>query len=243
MLKPFLISKRILASTITVVVIVASALGVAVIRSANIGDQTNATNSLLGDLQCETNFPTGMTLTSGVSSPFATHNQTRTVFVMQTGSTAEICVTYKMLGQFNSTNGTPPTPAFAISVQKVVAIPHFDASGVQHGFDYKFASVPGISSTSTPLQPVFSGGSSGSWKVTVVYSITNSGSSTGFFDLEFTNQCPALIPFAVVSGSLPVSASDFQGFFLPGSCPLFETGLSLGTVTGTSNVETVEITN
>jgi len=154
-----------------------------------------------------------------------------TALVMQPGTTANLCVTYSV-----GTNDLPLSD-FAAAIYRVTVTPTYDSnhnlSG--HGYSYSPATDPSISWDSSSLHY---SGANGSFTVTVVYTISASNIVSGFYDLTYPNNCPPLIPFAVVGSFTTVSSSDFpQGFFFDSSCRL-EGSLGHPTVTGYSGMIT-----
>ncbi len=143
-------------------------------------------------------------------------------FVMQAGATATLCVTY-------SSGRNVTTTDLAAGAWIV------NATKYQDGYGYSYARAPSINLNMTSLSRNPSGGN-------VTYLITASSNAGGFYSLRYPGIC-GFVPFAVVTGPLArVSSSDFPGFFMISSCPLYGPFNGWSRIIGFSGMTTVWLT-
>jgi hypothetical protein len=141
-------------------------------------------------------------------------------FIMQAGATATLCVTYSAGGNVSADD----LAADALIVNST-AFP----GPYQYGYQYSYSKAPNITLNLTSLSLTSTGGN-------VVYTVTTTKSAGGFYSLDYPGQC-GLIPFAVASGtSQHISSSDFPGFFLASTCPLFSPFNAWSRMTGFSGM-------
>jgi hypothetical protein len=143
-------------------------------------------------------------------------------FIMQAGSTATLCVTYSSRSYVPASNLT----ADALIV---------NATSLQGGYEYSYSKALGITFTLTSVDSSSSVGN-------LVYTIDAANNAGGFYDLSYPGVC-GLIPFAVVTGPPQViSSSNFPGFFLASTCPLFPPFSAWSQMTGFSGMSAVWLT-
>jgi hypothetical protein len=177
---------------------------------------------------CTATFPSGLPLESG---------NNRTLFILRPGTTGLLCVTYTVNATaFQEGN---ITIQFQGAVDSVNATYTNSTNGEGYVYSYSFSPAPGVTDTANPAVVTFQEGSSLT-TVTIIYTITASQDSAGFYSLDYPITCPALIPLAITDASQKVTAADFPGFFFPQACGK-EEPLSNPRVTGLAGVNTTLI--
>ena len=178
---------------------------------------------------CTTTFPGGLNMTSGDWSDANQSSEGLRLFTMQPGSVALLCVSYTLEQQALQSSGSPSQNATFSGNAYVVA-----ASCGGGGCSYNYTKASGISITGSPPSITLVNGDNLT-TVNVIYTISASSSSQGFYSLTYFNSCPALLPFAVLPPGQTANGSDFNGFFLPGSCIQYG-ALEDGIVTGVAGM-------
>jgi hypothetical protein len=131
------------------------------------------------------------------------------IFTMKPGGVATFCIDVP-LRQGNVTAGELGAEAQVMNVTSpgsgCCAFSHSEAQNINVTFD-----PAALNLTSFPR-------SAGS--LSILYTMTTDRNATGFYSLSYPGAC-GLIPLAVTDEPQRVSASDFFGFFVPSTCPLF----------------------
>ncbi len=161
---------------------------------------------------CTTTFPGGLNMTSGDWSDANQSSEGLRLFTMEPNSVALLCVSYTLEQQALQSSGSSSQNATFSGTAYAVA-----ASCGGSGCSYTYTKASGISITGSPPSVTLVK-SENLTKVDVIYTISTSSVSQGFYSLTYFNSCPALLPFAVLPLGQTVNGSDFNGFFLPGSC-------------------------
>jgi hypothetical protein len=201
-----------------------SAFGGTTTTMANVDAPTSNT--------CTTTFPSGLVLQTGektttnIQGQFQGQLQER-LFTVTLGSTASICVSYQVNSAATLASAASITEKFFGAVYTV------NAGTLGGGWEYNYTGAPGVTVTANPTSIVIHPG--GNSTILVTYTISTSSSSAGYYNLEYFNQCPAFIPFAILGSGQEVSSSNFQGFFQPLDCPQ-DPIMHDGVVTGISNM-------
>ena len=178
---------------------------------------------------CSQTFPGGLPLSE------YTLNKS-VVFLMQPGSTAQVCVSYKVEeADLSSAVSDGPIVPFSTSISKYNMQCNASScfgSGTSGPFNLS-ASPDYI--TITPGNQIA--------KFVIVYTIRSFSNSTGLYGFQYLNACESPgIPFAVGYAPNQVNASDFVGFFRPAfGCGGtnyygYKDYLSSGNVTGITNL-------
>jgi len=163
-------------------------------------------------------------------------------FSMQAGSTAVLCATYETdpravtILPSGVSSGSYTTSLYG-NLNQVNAT--LGSSG--YGWTYSYMPVPGAVITANPSAVTVNANDTAK-KITVAYTITVPKGEEGYYSLTFTNACPTLIPFAVVSGQVELSAADFPGFLSTVDCNPLQGALNGGVVVGYTGLETAWIT-
>jgi hypothetical protein len=208
----------------TIVLLAAtSTVAVGVFLGGQISSSSTSTSTSASQSFCNISFPTGLQLqaTNGTG--------TWTAFVMSPDSTAKLCVTW-------STNSQDlKLSDFSAEIDNVTVTPYADGNG------YSYSRAPNVNITWNASSVHYSKINESSYAVTVIYTITATSNAHGFYTLGYPNNCPPIIPFAVVGNSQSVSSSDFpKGFFFLSSCKLSGL-LSTGRITGYDGVSTTVV--
>jgi hypothetical protein len=157
-------------------------------------------------------------------------SRTWTAFLTHPASAAALCITWTTSSQNLKLSD------FSAKIDNVTVTHYADGSN-----GYSYSRAPGLNITWDASSVHYSKINESSYAVTVVYTITASSSAHGFYTLGYPNNCPPIIPFAVVDSSHKVTSSDFpQGFFFLSSCKL-DGSLSIGRVTGYSGMSTTVV--
>ena len=181
---------------------------------------------------CSQQFPNGLQLQAGNWTLAQPSPQYRTAFVMQSGTTAALCVTYHVSSLVGFS--PPSTSNFNIEVSKLTTTP---VSSGGFGYLYSYAPVAGV--TSVPATVSYQTNVM-SANISVVYEISASSSTSGSYIIAFTNSCPPQIPFVIGASGQSVDASAYTGIFLPSTCPL-QSPYGSPTVTGIGELTTAVI--
>jgi hypothetical protein len=179
---------------------------------------------------CTTTFSSGLPLGSG---------DNRTTFLMRPGSTALLCVTYAV--DTSTMNQQNTTIQFQGTVDLVNATYTNSTNGEGSQVHYSFSPAPGVTDTAYPSSVTFEKGSDVT-SLMVVFTISASEGSAGFYSLGYPINCPPLIPLAITDGGQKPTASDFPGFFLPLGC-IDQQPLSDPQVTGLAGMNTTVVTS
>jgi hypothetical protein len=157
-------------------------------------------------------------------------SRTWTAFVTHPASAASLCITWTTSSQNLKLSD------FSAEIDEVTVTHYADGSN-----GYSYSRAPSVNITWDASSVHYGKINQSSYAVTVVYTITASSNAHGFYTLSYPNNCPPMIPFAVVGNSQSFSSSDFpQGFFFLSSCKL-DGPLSIGTVTGYSGMSTIMV--
>jgi hypothetical protein len=203
--------------------IVAAALivGAAIIASSYLGTTTITRTSTT--VVTVTAVPTQLCSEStwNSSSLYTSNSSALPVFLMQLGSTATVCVTYQSVWQGNSSQYLTDSSykgnysfSFPIVVDQCGATSTTTSCSMTPSYPPSFSFKIGEYPSS--IQP------SGSTDyVTVVYTITSLGNSTGFYYPAVTIGDCDWLPMAVGYAASQVNSSDFPSI-LSTSCPIPE---------------------
>jgi len=183
---------------------------------------------------CTSTFPDGLVLQTGEKTTTNVQGQLEgqlqeRLFTVSPGSTALLCVSY----QVNSNEVAALVSSSGITEKFFGSIYRVYAETLGGGWEYNYTAAPGVSVTANPSSIVVHPGENATIQVT--YTISTSSSSTGYYNLEYYNQCPAFIPFAVLGTGQGANASNFPVFFQPLDCPR-DPILSSGVVTGITDM-------
>ncbi len=183
-----------------------------------------------------TGYPCATTFTSGVSMQAGDWsgsggNRSMRIFLMPANVTAQLCVMYTVFrSQPSSSN---------ISLAGQIETVNFTYG---HG-GYAVNSINpalGITDRASPPSVIYNSGIAGS-KITVVYTITASPSTTGIYALGFpSTSCPPWIPVSVgyspAEAEHVVTMTSYQSFLVPSGC-VISGPLSSPTVIGVSGMD------
>lgn len=200
--------REVAAMLLAFVVITAAVAFVYVAQSRGGGERTTTQSATTTPLpsNCTTTFPSGLDLRGP-------GNQTR-LFTLLPGTTGLICLSYKV--DPGEISGADETVQFSSSVESVKATYENNSNGAGYVYSYSYEDAQGVTGSAHPSSVTFARGS-GNTTITVVYAITASVNSTGYYSIGFT-ACSPLIPFAITRDWTGVVASDFDGFFVASSC-------------------------
>jgi hypothetical protein len=146
------------------------------------------------------------------------------------GSTGTLCV------RFALSNGSVSAADLAAHVYSVQAMPLHPGSG----FEYSYTPSEDLMITSNATELKASIGNKPT-TFTVVYTLTSVNNTAGYYDLSLPNNCPPLLPLAVVGPLQSPSSSNFTGFFTSFQCRS-QGNISLISIVGYNGLKTRWIT-
>lgn len=171
---------------------------------------------------CTTTFPDGLSMTEGGAGLGGNYSAVR-LFSMQPNSVALLCVSYPVEpgGVLNTTFSGG---AYAEDI-------HCSQGGCASG---NVTKAPGVSVTPSPTSAIGAEEEQVHF-MNVTYTIRTSSNSEGFYNLDYSLNCPFLVPFAILGQGQQPTGSDFGGFFQVYDCAI-SGGLENGFVTGVAGM-------
>jgi hypothetical protein len=144
------------------------------------------------------------------------------IFTMKPGNMATFCVTIPLRqGSLN----TSALDADALVVNATFTPPS--------GYEYSYSLAKGVNVTFDPASLNLTSIRYAAGSLDVTYTVT--ASATGFYSLNYPGVC-GLIPLAVTDDPESVSTTEFPGFFIPSSCPLYPPFSGWSQMTGFSGM-------
>jgi len=182
--------------------------------------------SVGGARTCGLDVPGGLKMFAGPHNPFSGEGSSQVAFVMAPHSIAHVCIAYSLAQGIKPIAGGQ-SPLYA-SIYVVTATSVRNAN--YSGYAYSYSPAPEVS-ISGSQSSISDSVLESAGVITVAYTITASGNTTGFYGLSFTNSCPSVIPFAITNDAVSVSSSNFPGLTAPSGCRVVQP-LAIGLITG-----------
>jgi hypothetical protein len=220
--------KKRLALTGSLAVVIALTLGFAILYlPANMLGSSPLkvleNRTVLSGGACAQTFSNGLTIDN--------YSQSKSiVFTMEPNETAQVCVSYIA--------GDDPDPypvTYSVSNFGIIDI-HYNCNGTS----CSGVGVPGNFTMSANPASFSLYPSNNVSQIIIVYTIHAFQNSDGLYSLQYLNQCPKDIPFAVKYAPPEISSSNFTGFFTPNFCAGSRAqydGLSSGVIVGLTNIQ------